>query len=96
MPVEKGQTQVRTRKIRRLVQTVYASCVAAYDLGLFLFRTVAQDFREYFPASGERGLYMRVVGAPQEVVDPFYMSVSYTHRVLLEADEHVLVKEVAG
>ena len=75
-----------------LSQPVYASRVAAYDFRFFLFCAGA----EYLLTPWEGRLHVRVIRPPQNIGDSDDLPVSNTHRVFLEAEEHVLMEEVAG
>src|SRR6516164_1633298 len=71
-------------------------CVASGDLGFFLFSAVLQNLLDDLPAPGEGGLDMRIIRAPEEIVDTDDIAVAYAHRIFLEARKYIAMEIVAG
>src|SRR5262245_60491295 len=59
-------------------------------------RQITQELADDLPGLRERRLRVRIVAAPEQVVDADVVPELDAYPVLLERDEHVAAKEVAG
>src|SRR5262245_62337754 len=81
--VERGIEAVQPRGVRR------------GDPAALLARHALQDALEDQPRARERRFGVRIVGAPEQPVDPDHRAVADAHGIFLEAQEHVPAEEVA-
>ena len=76
------------------IEAVKASHVAAQDLLPLVVGEVLEEIVHHGPGLGKRRLWMRIVRAEGDAVDPDHVAVLDADRILLEAYEHVAPEEV--
>src|ERR1700728_3448494 len=75
---------------------VYPGSIASRDLGLLLFGAVYQNLLNDLPSPRKSGLDMRIIRAPEEIVDTDDLAVTYALGIFLEPRKDVAVEVVAG
>src|SRR5215471_5439390 len=80
----------------RQIKVIQAGSIAPNNLRVFVLGHSGQDLRQNLLGLWERGLTMRIIGAPHHVVHANKVPQADADRILLEAQEHIAMEKVTG